>query len=154
MGHVIFTLDTQVCIVLICTCASAHPPILTVLCFFEVLRVTAHHAKFLHSESEGRSVKLTYLWLIWCTLGATTSSIKGSHTLVVALFAVFFLCSTKFAYSKQWLNAAETWQRDYELACFVAWYSFLHRRAGLNKAWTKWRCKMIQYPLADNFASM
>ena len=39
--------------------ASTHPPILTVLCcFFEVLRVTAHHAKFLHSESKGRSAEL------------------------------------------------------------------------------------------------
>ena len=32
--------------------ASAHSPILTVLWLFEVLRVTAHHAKFLHSESQ------------------------------------------------------------------------------------------------------
>ena len=28
------------------TRASAHPPILTVLWFFKVLRVTVHHAKF------------------------------------------------------------------------------------------------------------
>ena len=59
MGHVIFTLDTQVCIVPI-PAQVPNPPDLTVL-FFEVLRVTAHHAKFLHSESEGRFVKLPYL---------------------------------------------------------------------------------------------
>ena len=41
------------------TWASTHPPILTILWFFEVLRVTAHHAKFLRSESEGRSAELT-----------------------------------------------------------------------------------------------
>ena len=32
--------------------ASAHSPILTVLWLFEVLFVTAHHAKFLHSETQ------------------------------------------------------------------------------------------------------
>ena len=42
------------------TQASAHPPILTVLWFFEVLHVTAHHAKFLRIESENRSAELTY----------------------------------------------------------------------------------------------
>ena len=39
--------------------ASAHPPILTVLWFLEVLCVTAHHAKFLRSESESRSAEFT-----------------------------------------------------------------------------------------------
>ena len=38
--------------------ASPHP-FLTVLWFFEVLRVTAHHAKSLRVESEGRSAELT-----------------------------------------------------------------------------------------------
>ena len=33
------------------TQVSAHPPILTVLWFFKVLRVTAHRAKFLRIES-------------------------------------------------------------------------------------------------------
>ena len=37
---------------------SAHHPILTVLWFFEVLHVTAHHAKSLRSESESRSAEL------------------------------------------------------------------------------------------------
>ena len=41
------------------TRASAHPPILTVLWFCRVLHVTAHNAKFLRSESEGRSAELT-----------------------------------------------------------------------------------------------
>ena len=38
--------------------ASAYPQILTVVRFFKVLRVTAHHAKFLRSEFEGRSAAL------------------------------------------------------------------------------------------------
>ena len=38
----------------------------------------------------------------------TTSGIKGSHTHPsVASFAAFFPCSTKFAYCKRRLNAAE-----------------------------------------------
>ena len=40
-------------------CASAHPPILTVLWFFRVLRVTTQHANFSRNESEGRSTELT-----------------------------------------------------------------------------------------------
>ena len=53
------------CIIHTCTCtctvlsrASAHPPILTVLWFFEVLHVTAHHAKIFRSEIR-RSTELT-----------------------------------------------------------------------------------------------
>ena len=41
------------------TQASAHPPILTVWWVFRILRVTAYHAKFSRSESEGRSAELT-----------------------------------------------------------------------------------------------
>ena len=67
------------------TRASAHPPILTVLWFFEVLHVTAHHAKFLHIESEGGSAELTCTCSCDCTLDATTSGIKGSHTPVHGL---------------------------------------------------------------------
>ena len=52
----------------------------------------------------------------------------------LALFTAFFPCSTKFAYCKWWLDAAETWQRGYELVSFVARYSFLHCRAGLDEA--------------------
>ena len=47
----------------------------------------------------------------------------------------------------------ETWQRGYESVCFVARYSFLYCRAGLDEAWTKCRCKSIWYPLAANFTS-
>ena len=55
----------------------------------------------------------------------------------------------KFAYCKRRLNAAETWQRgSYRSVRFLARYSFLHCRAGLDKA----RCKWIWYPAA-NFAS-
>ena len=75
--------------------ASAHPPILTVMWFFKVLRVTAHHAKFSHSESEGRSAERHNIRQV-CTY------------LSVASFAVFFPCSMKFAYCKRRLNAAET----------------------------------------------
>ena len=73
--------------------------------------------------------------------------------LSVALFAVFFPCSTKFTYCKQQPNDAETWQWGYKLVCFVAWYSFLYCRAGLNEARKKRRCKSIWYPLAANFTS-
>ena len=52
----------------------------------------------------------------------------------MALFTAFFPCSTKFVYCKQQLNAAETWQWGYESVSFVAWYSFLHCQAGLEKA--------------------
>ena len=62
------------------TRASAHPPILTVLWFFEVLCVTTHHAKFLRIESEGRSAELTCTCSCDCALGATTSGIKVLHT--------------------------------------------------------------------------
>ena len=56
--------------------ASAHtrantlPPILTVLWFFRVLRVTAHHAKFLHSESKGGFTLFTdsEVWHVRCAL--------------------------------------------------------------------------------------
>ena len=65
--------------------ASAHPPILTVLWFFEVLHVTAHHAKFLHIESEGGSAELTCTCSCDCALGAMTSGIKGLHTPVHGL---------------------------------------------------------------------
>ena len=52
----------------------------------------------------------------------------------MASFAAFFPCSTKFAYCKWRLNAVETWQRGYESINFVARYSFLHCRAGLDEA--------------------
>ena len=36
---------------------------------------------------------------------------------------------------------------------FLAQYSFLHHRGGLNEAWVKRRCRLIRYTLAANFAS-
>ena len=107
------------------------PPILIVLWFFEVLSVTAHHAKFLCSESEGRSAELTAAIVL--RMPRHQASKVRTH-LSVALFAAFFPCSTKFAYCKQRLNAAETWQQGYESVSFVARYSFLHYQAGLDEA--------------------
>ena len=66
------------------TRASAHPPILIALWFFGVLHVTAHHAKFSRSEPEVGPLS-PQLQLFWCTLGDTTSGIKGSYTPVRGL---------------------------------------------------------------------
>ena len=73
----------------------------------------------------------------YCALDATTSGIKGSYTPIRGLVrSVLSLPSTKFAYCKWRLNAAETWQRGYELVSFVVQYSFLHCQAGLDEAWS------------------
>ena len=53
--------------------------------------------------------------------------------------AAFFPCSTKFAYCKRRLNAAETGQQGYEYVTFLAPYSFLHCRAGLDEATMPWQ---------------
>ena len=121
---------------------SKCPP--PVLCFFEVLRVTAHHAKFLCIESVGRSGELTAAIALWMPHQASKVRTHPS----VASFTAFFLCSTNFAYCKQRLNAAETWQRGYELVSYVARHSFLHCQAGLDEARSKMR-----YTLAVYFAS-
>ena len=97
------------------------PPNFDVLWFFEVLHVTTHHAKFLCIES-------AELWM-----PRHQASKVRTHP-SMASFAAFFPCSTKFAYCKWRLNAAETWQQGYESVSFVAWYSFLHCRAGLDEA--------------------
>ena len=83
------------------------------------------------------------------------AGIKDLHTPVrgLKLFTAFFPCSMKFVHCKWRLNAAETWQRGYKSVHIVAQYSFLHYRAGLDEAQTKWRCKLIRYPLVANFAS-
>ena len=130
--------------------ASAHPPTLTVLCFFEVLHVTTHHAKFLR---KGRSLRsLTQLWSFWCASGTTTPGIKGTHTPVRGLVHNILRLQPKIRLL-QAMNAVETWQQDYRSAHFVARYSFLHHWPGLDKAWAKWQCKSIWYLLAANFAS-
>ena len=91
--------------------------------------VTAHHAKFLRIESEEGPLSSHSCD---CTLDATASKVHTHPSL--ALFTVFFPCSTKFAYCKWRLDAAETWQQGYESVSFVARYSFLHCRAGLDEA--------------------
>ena len=123
--------------------ASTQPPILTVLRFFRVLRVTSHCANFLCSESEGRSAELTScncsdaLW-------APQHQVSKVHTTPsVASFTVFFPCSTKFTYCKRRLNTAETYQQGYESIRFVAQYNFLYCRAGLNESRTNRQCKSI-----------
>jgi len=50
-------------------------------------------------------------------------------------------------------NPAGGWQQGYEPVHFPVQYSFLHPRAGLNEAQTKWQWRSIRYPLAANFAS-
>ena len=49
---------------------------------FEVLRVTAYHAKFLHNKNTSRSAELTYTKAqsFWCTSDVTTSSSSFTHT--------------------------------------------------------------------------
>ena len=51
-------------------------------------------------------------------------------------------CSTKFACT------ANPWQRDFELVCSLAGYSFFYRRAGFvrlkKEARVKLRCESIQ----------
>ena len=121
------------------THASAHPSILTVLWFFEVLQVTAHHAKSLHSESEGRSAQLTLLRLF-----------RLAHTRLwphsqCASPAAQTLCTA----NDDWMLR----QWGYESVHFIARYSFLHCRAGLDEARMKQQCKSIWYPLASNVAS-
>ena len=118
--------------------ASAHtraspPPPPTNFDSFVVLRVTAHHAKFLRSESDpkvGRLSSHSCDCSAWRSLHGRhdigrTSKVRTHPS--VASFAAFFPCSTKFAYCRRRLNAAETWQRGYESIHFLARYSsWLH----------------------------
>ena len=120
-----------------CPGASAHPPILTVLWFFRVLRVTAHHAKLNPKVGLLSSHSCSCSDALWATRHQA-SKVRTHPSM--ASFAALFPCSTKFAYCKWRLNAAETWQRGYKLVSFVAWHSFLHYRAGLDKARTKRWC--------------
>ena len=90
-------------------------PILTVLWFFRVLRVTAHHVKFPRSKSEGRSTGLLSSHSCNCSDALWTTRHQASKVRThpsVALFAAFFPCSTKFAYCKQRLNTAETYSNE------------------------------------------
>ena len=86
--------------------ASVHPPILTVLWLFEVLRITAHHAKFLRSESKVKSTERIAIVLM--CFGAMTSGIKVSHIPVHSLVR-----SVRLQYVirvLQPMNASEGWQ--------------------------------------------
>ena len=133
--------------------ASTHPQILTVLWFFDALHVTMLKLCVVNLMV-GPVHWAHMLWLFWCTLGTMTSGIKGSQThLSEASFAVFFPCSTKFGYCKQWPNAAEPWQQGYELVHFVA----VTIQLSLLLGWPRWNTDeaMMQVnlvPLAGNFA--
>ena len=62
------------------TQGSAHPQVLTILWYFRVLRVTHMHAKFLRSESEGRSHSCDCsdaLWVPWHQASKICTHIRG-----------------------------------------------------------------------------
>ena len=61
----------------------------------EVLRVTAHHAIFLRGDSKGSQFELTQTVSINFRRHCIRQ--QGLQTPVVASFAAFFACSTKFA---------------------------------------------------------
>ena len=117
------------------------PPILTVLWFFEVLHVTAHHTKILRSE--GRSAEMMLLW------APQHQASKDRTHLSVASFAAFFPCSTK-------LHTASDDKRCRKLATRL-WISPLCSTIQLSllSGW-RWRsmdeATMHWYPLAANFA--
>lgn len=81
-----------------------------------------------------------------------TSGIKISHIPIHGLVRSVLSLWHKI-HVLQVMKAAEAWQRGYESVHFLARYSIFHRRAGLNEAQTKRRCRPIWYPLAANFAS-
>ena len=83
----------------------------------------------------GLHAELTYIAAI-VLMDFGRHNIKGLHTPIRDLVRSILPCSMKFAYCKRRLNAAETWQQGYELVNFVAQYSFLHCRAGLDESWT------------------
>ena len=76
---------------------------------------------------------------------------KASKSLVHNLTCVCSILTLQHEiYVLQATNAAEAWQRGYELIHFLAQYSIFHSRADLNRAWVKRQCRSIQYPLAAN----
>ena len=111
----------------------------------EVLHVTTHHAN---------SCVVTQKLTVWAHVDCFDEFQVLLHpaarvpTPVIASSAVFFACSTKFAYCKRQMLWSR-WQRDCSrLACFLAGYSFLYCHAGLvclkKEAWVKLRRKSIQ----------
>ena len=76
---------------------------------------------------------------------------KASKSLVHNLTCVCSILTLQHEiHVLQATNAAEAWQRGYELVHFLAQYSIFHSRADLNEAWVKRQCRSIQYPLAAN----
>ena len=100
------------------TRASAHPPILTVLWFFRLLRVT-HIAAIVLMHS-----------------GTTTSGIKGSHTLVHGLVCSVLPLQHKIHVLQATTKRCGNIATRLRVVHFVARYSFLHCRAGLNESRT------------------
>ena len=76
--------------------ASVHPPISTVLWFFEVLHVTSHHAKFLCSESKvgPLSSRIDVIILMSFRPPQHLAATFCTHQ-SVASFAAFLTCSTE-----------------------------------------------------------
>ena len=65
-----------------------------------------------------------------------TSCIKGSRTPVRGLVRSVLRLQHEI-HVLQVTNAAEAWQLGYKSVGFLARYTFLHRRAGLDEAWAK-----------------
>ena len=80
------------------------------------------------------------------------SGIKVSHIPIHSLVHSVLRLQYKICVL-QATNASEGWQRGYESVRFLARYSFLQRRAGLDEARAKRRFRSIRYTLAANFAS-
>ena len=113
--------------------ASTHPRAnfdSSVVC--EVLRVTAHHEKFLRSDSKLHSVSSSRLfrWRHYIRQ-------QGLHTQVVASSTAFFTCSTKF-HVLQATNTAKPWQRDFGLV-------HSHRRSYDMSPFSS-ACELTLYP--------
>ena len=81
------------------TRASAYPPLLTVLWFFRVLRVTAHHANSCVANLKVGPLSSHSSDALW-----TPRNQVRTH-LSMAWFAAFLPCSTKFAHCRRRLNA-------------------------------------------------
>ena len=82
-----------------------------------------------------------------------TSGINGLHTPIFGIVHSIFPLQHKLHVVQVVTERCGTWQWGYESVHFVARYSFLHCRAGLDEAWMKWQCKSIWYALAANFTS-
>ena len=129
------SLSTALIILLriVLSCANAHPcarthlSILTGIWFF---KVTAHHTKFLRTESKvGPLTQCDYS--IICSLIHTILHLQDIWTL-------------------QATNIVEAQWQVYKSVRFL---TFLHCRAGVDKAQVKWQCRVVRYPGLVVFAS-